>query len=258
MVCDGRHVPRAKQRMIASSSRRTPCGVVLPVLWLMVLVSLRYQTAMAELNETDLECRMRRLALHYARFLHPWRSDTDPVFQDVQNALRLSSSCPDDGDARLDDVATRIQNFPAATAATAKKAQTTLRQETGHYCLTPRCIFVEAPNSTTDPQPRYYSHPPASSPSATTSSDRDALAVALVWNVPHQTTIVFRVGIHFVGGARNWCRCDQCSYAAPWCGQHQNPPDNSDDRLISGTWMVENIFLELDFSRTRLTRRILF
>jgi Right handed beta helix region len=47
-------------------------------------------------------------------------------------------------------------------------------------------------------------------------------------------------------GGRNWCRCDQCTYAAPWCGQHQNPPDRSDDRLISGTWMVENVLAELD------------
>ena len=47
-------------------------------------------------------------------------------------------------------------------------------------------------------------------------------------------------------GGRNWCRCDQCSYAAPWCGQRQNPKDNSDTRLISGTWCIENILLELD------------
>ena len=47
-------------------------------------------------------------------------------------------------------------------------------------------------------------------------------------------------------GGRNWCRCDQCSYAAPWCGQRQHPKNNSDTRLISGTWMVENILCELD------------
>lgn len=47
-------------------------------------------------------------------------------------------------------------------------------------------------------------------------------------------------------GARNWCRCDQCPYAAPWCGQHQNPPDRTDTRLISGTWLVENVLTELD------------
>jgi hypothetical protein len=47
-------------------------------------------------------------------------------------------------------------------------------------------------------------------------------------------------------GGRNWCRCDQCSYAAPWCGQRQTPKNNSDTRLISGTWCIENILLELD------------
>lgn len=47
-------------------------------------------------------------------------------------------------------------------------------------------------------------------------------------------------------GARNWCRCDQCSYAAPWCGQRQSPPNHSDTRLISGTWYVENVLIELD------------
>ena len=47
-------------------------------------------------------------------------------------------------------------------------------------------------------------------------------------------------------GGRNWCRCDQCGYAGPWCGQHQTPPDNNDTRLISGTWMVENVLAELD------------
>jgi hypothetical protein len=46
-------------------------------------------------------------------------------------------------------------------------------------------------------------------------------------------------------GGRNWCRCDQCTYAARWCGQHQNPSWH-DTRMISGTWMVENTLEELD------------
>ena len=46
-------------------------------------------------------------------------------------------------------------------------------------------------------------------------------------------------------GGRNWCRCDQCTYAAGWCGQHQSPPWN-DTRLIGGDWMIENILSELD------------
>ncbi|CAB9498027.1 expressed unknown protein [Seminavis robusta] len=47
-------------------------------------------------------------------------------------------------------------------------------------------------------------------------------------------------------GGRNWCRCDQCTYAGRWCGQHQDPPDNTDTRLIGGSWIVENVLLELD------------
>ena len=47
-------------------------------------------------------------------------------------------------------------------------------------------------------------------------------------------------------GGRNWCRCDQCTYAGSWCGQHQTPPNDTDSRLISGTWIVENILDELD------------
>ena len=47
-------------------------------------------------------------------------------------------------------------------------------------------------------------------------------------------------------GGRNWCRCDQCTYAGGWCGQHQDPPVQNDTRLISGTWMVENVLSELD------------
>lgn len=46
-------------------------------------------------------------------------------------------------------------------------------------------------------------------------------------------------------GGRNWCRCDQCTYAAKWCGQHQTPPVK-DDRLISGDWFVEGVLEELD------------
>lgn len=46
-------------------------------------------------------------------------------------------------------------------------------------------------------------------------------------------------------GARNWCRCDECTYAGLWCGQHQTPSWN-DDRLIGGSWIIENIFDELD------------
>ena len=40
-------------------------------------------------------------------------------------------------------------------------------------------------------------------------------------------------------GGRNWCRCDQCTYAGAWCGQHKTPPDHTDTRLISGDWYVE-------------------
>ena len=47
-------------------------------------------------------------------------------------------------------------------------------------------------------------------------------------------------------GGRNWCRCDQCGYAGPWCGQHKTPPDNTDTRLISGDWYVEGVAEELD------------
>lgn len=45
---------------------------------------------------------------------------------------------------------------------------------------------------------------------------------------------------------RNWCRCDQCTYAGGFCGQHRDPPDNSDTRLIGGYWFVENLLAELD------------
>mmetsp|Transcript_1429 Transcript_1429/g.2265 ORF Transcript_1429/g.2265 Transcript_1429/m.2265 type:complete len:761 (+) Transcript_1429:492-2774(+) len=47
-------------------------------------------------------------------------------------------------------------------------------------------------------------------------------------------------------GGRNWCRCDQCGYAAGWCGQHQQPPMNNDTRLIGGSWYIENVVQELD------------
>jgi hypothetical protein len=47
-------------------------------------------------------------------------------------------------------------------------------------------------------------------------------------------------------GGRNWCRCDQCTYAGRSCGQHQTPPITNDTRLISGTWTVENVLAELD------------
>ena len=49
-----------------------------------------------------------------------------------------------------------------------------------------------------------------------------------------------------LSAGRNWCRCDQCTYAGHWCGQHQDPPDNSDNRLIGGLWWVENLLPELD------------
>jgi hypothetical protein len=46
-------------------------------------------------------------------------------------------------------------------------------------------------------------------------------------------------------GGRNWCRCDQCTYAGPGCGQNQHPPVE-DSRLISGMWLVENLLDEVD------------
>jgi hypothetical protein len=47
-------------------------------------------------------------------------------------------------------------------------------------------------------------------------------------------------------GGRNWCRCDQCTYAGSWCGQHLSPPRNDDQRLIGGNWMIENVKQFLD------------
>mmetsp|Transcript_111 Transcript_111/g.256 ORF Transcript_111/g.256 Transcript_111/m.256 type:complete len:526 (+) Transcript_111:3-1580(+) len=47
-------------------------------------------------------------------------------------------------------------------------------------------------------------------------------------------------------GGRNWCRCDQCGYAAGWCGQHATPPRDDDTRLIGGSWYIENVKAELD------------
>jgi len=47
-------------------------------------------------------------------------------------------------------------------------------------------------------------------------------------------------------GGRNWCRCDQCTYAGGWCGQHESPPRDDDTRLISGNWMIENVKYFLD------------
>eukprot|EP00040_Diaphanoeca_grandis_P010287 m.52629 g.52629 ORF g.52629 m.52629 type:complete len:878 (+) comp21637_c0_seq1:31-2664(+) len=58
-----------------------------------------------------------------------------------------------------------------------------------------------------------------------------------------ETTLSFSSGGQ--QGGRNWCRCDQCTYAGSWCGQHQTPP-KPDTRLISGSWYVEGVLEELD------------
>ena len=48
-------------------------------------------------------------------------------------------------------------------------------------------------------------------------------------------------------GGRNWCRCDQCPYAANlWAGHQWCDTAAGDTRLIGGAWMVENVFEELD------------
>eukprot|EP00543_Licmophora_paradoxa_P012879 CAMPEP_0202463384 /NCGR_PEP_ID=MMETSP1360-20130828/57965_1 /ASSEMBLY_ACC=CAM_ASM_000848 /TAXON_ID=515479 /ORGANISM="Licmophora paradoxa, Strain CCMP2313" /LENGTH=507 /DNA_ID=CAMNT_0049086269 /DNA_START=1 /DNA_END=1527 /DNA_ORIENTATION=+ len=46
-------------------------------------------------------------------------------------------------------------------------------------------------------------------------------------------------------GGRNWCRCDQCPDARPWCGQNKDNDDN-DTRLLGGDWIIENVMEELD------------
>ena len=46
-------------------------------------------------------------------------------------------------------------------------------------------------------------------------------------------------------GGRSWCRCDQCTYAGPWC-KRDNDGKVIDDRLIGGGWYVENVLEELD------------
>jgi len=80
-------------------------------------------------------------------------------------------------------------------------------------------------------------------------------------------TVTFRPGSGSQGG-RNWCRCNQCAYAAGlwsnngnWCGRMGGPapaaerggpaeipapPPPVDTRLIGGSWVVENVFEELD------------
>ena len=45
-------------------------------------------------------------------------------------------------------------------------------------------------------------------------------------------------------GGRNWQACGQIN--AAWCGQKQDPPDDSDSRLLGGPWLIENILEELD------------
>lgn len=45
-------------------------------------------------------------------------------------------------------------------------------------------------------------------------------------------------------GGRNWQRCGQITPS--WCGQKQDPPDDSDERLVGGSWFIENILEELD------------
>lgn len=48
-------------------------------------------------------------------------------------------------------------------------------------------------------------------------------------------------------GGRNWCQCDQCTYAArSWCKPPDEHGDVNDDRLIGGEWHVENVAEELD------------
>lgn len=86
-------------------------------------------------------------------------------------------------------------------------------------------------------------------------------AIVHTWHSQSWATHMFRVGgrtaaagaavdLAFTSGGqqggRNWCRCDQCGYAGKWCGQHQDPPNNKDTRLISGSWYVEGVLEELD------------
>jgi hypothetical protein len=78
------------------------------------------------------------------------------------------------------------------------------------------------------------------------------------WHSQSWAMHVFRVAAHdpatstmrFSGGGqqggRNWCRCDQCTYAGKWCRQHSDPPDPTDRRMISGDWFVENAEALLD------------
>lgn len=59
-------------------------------------------------------------------------------------------------------------------------------------------------------------------------------------HTPENGTMTFAKGGGKQGG-RNWCRCDQCTYAGGWCGQRQTPPRDDDTRLIGGEWMIENV-----------------
>jgi hypothetical protein len=90
----------------------------------------------------------------------------------------------------------------------------------------------------------HYGSTPTGSNENSTNTNNTKLATTSARTSP-QSEFQFLPGGGRQGG-RNWCRCDQCTYAGGWCGQHETPPKNNDTRLISGDFFIEQVLAELD------------
>jgi len=64
-----------------------------------------------------------------------------------------------------------------------------------------------------------------------------------MWSVGHHDKAKNKLTFDKGGsqGGRSWCACNECGYAGSWCRKEEH-----DERLISGTWYIENVLEELD------------
>ena len=173
----------------------------------------------SSLNVTELDCRMRRVALGYAQYIQPWRRllsplEDDRTFQHVRDALRLKELCLDDGDDSEEEEEQVLAERTRRRRTTASERQDELDADKDEAdpcsAITTTCIYVD-PRRPQQHNNHAHSATDAAGSAADGSLDRPVATAAAALELsrryslddssssPYNTTIVFRAGIHFLG-----------------------------------------------------------
>ena len=183
-----------------ASLLRIPILLVLVIVFHQVSSCNDEKDGQKSLNVTELDCRMRVLASHYARRVQPFRHHDDHVFRQVDDALQLHVLCPEYFDAM-----TRHHKLSKKNTRTTRMEDSDSTSETIRINLMPTpecnvriCIYV-------DSDARKLRQYISSETENVFEVPNIAMALDLSRRLkdPYNTKVIVRSGIHYVGSYRN-------------------------------------------------------